>query len=82
MHATGDLSLDKSDESFFVHLTVPERRDEGRNDALEVRLDHDLQIAVSMRPHVLQRDDGGGQYVPAPPSRNRLSVRIKGAGAI
>ncbi len=70
VHAAGDLALDQRYERFFVHLTVAERRDEGRNDALEVRLDHDLQIAVRMAPRVLRQDNGGGQYVRAPSSRN------------
>ena len=71
MDAARDLALDQRHEGFLVDLPVLERRDEGWNDALERGMDHDLQIAVRLAPRRLRQDEGGGQYVPAPPSRNR-----------
>jgi hypothetical protein len=71
VHAAGDLALDQGHEGFLVHRAVAEWRDQRRNDALERRMSHDLQFAVRNAPRRLRPEDGGGQYVPPPMSRNR-----------
>jgi hypothetical protein len=61
--------LNKRNECGFIHLSIAKRSDQRRHDALEMRLDHKMQIAVRMAARCCG-PGRAGQYGLAPGVRN------------
>jgi hypothetical protein len=54
MNTLGNLALDQGYKGIFVHLTVLERCDQGRNSAVKLQVRHGTKNAVK------RRDEGCG----------------------